>query len=103
MVSLFLQGFALLFVAFVIGLPLGHLLAKQVRRWVTPRRVETARILDTAAVDLTARPDPDDNQGIGQGIGQGIDSPSVLPWSESVTYPVSAFGRTTVSVRPDRP
>lgn len=94
MVSLFLQGFAMLAVAFVIGLPLGHLLAKRVRRWTAPRQIDTERVLDVAAIDMTARAEAEHSRF--------ISAPSVLPWSETVTYPVSDFARATLSARPER-
>ncbi len=78
MTSLMLQGFLILLVAFLIGLPLGDLLARQVRRWLKRPRTETERML--AMIALTPQ-----------------EAAPPLPPSPLI-YPVSAFGHTTVSM-----
>ncbi len=86
MISLMLQGFLILLITFGIGLPIGDLLARQVRRWLKRPRPETERVLTMMA---GATPEP--------------PSPAGQPLLQSapLIYPVSAFGLTTL-LRPVR-
>jgi hypothetical protein len=79
MISLYLQGFAMLLVAFLVGLPLGGLFARRLRRGRARSRPKTARVLNVAAVDITAvrreaMPKRDDSS-----------ESAALPWSDTVT------------------
>ncbi len=97
MVSLLLQGFIILLVAFVIGLPVGDLLARQVRRWFKRPRRETDRILAMvigAQPELSTPTTPPLPDPI---IPPNLSQADVLPWSGTLTYPASVFGHTTVS------
>jgi hypothetical protein len=81
-----LQGFLTLLAAFLFGLPLGDLLARQVRRRLKRPRPQTERVL---AMMAGATPAPSSPAG------------QPLPQSAPLIYPVSAFGQTTIS-RPVR-
>jgi hypothetical protein len=89
MISFLFQGFAMLLVAFLIGLPLGGLLARSVRGWL--RQVRTDRVLTVATVGRMASSNaaPDTS---------GAPPADILPWSEAMTYPSSVFGHATLSM-----
>jgi len=81
MISLMFQGFLILLVAFVIGLPVGDLLARQTHRWLRRPRPETERVLAMMA-GATPASDP------------SIPPEPVAP----LIYPASVFGHSTVSM-----
>jgi hypothetical protein len=78
MISLIFQGFLILLFAFLIGLPIGDLLARQLRRWLKRPRMETDRMLVMVAPSTPA-------------------SPPLAPPDLPLTYPVSVFGHSSVS------
>jgi hypothetical protein len=78
MILLMFQGFLILLAAFVIGLPIGDWLARGLRDRLRRPRQETERLLGmitSAAPSEATAPEP----------------------TSALTYPVSAFGHTTVS------
>ena len=78
MILLMFQGFLILLTAFVIGLPIGDWLARGLRDRLRRPRPETERLLGmitSAAPSEASAPDP----------------------TPALTYPVSAFGHTTIS------
>ncbi|MGN6209644.1 hypothetical protein [Asticcacaulis sp.] len=79
MILLILQGFLILLAAFVIGLPIGDWLARGLRDRLRRPRPETERLLAMIANSAPA------------------EVPPTEP-APSLTYPVSTFGNTTISV-----
>ena len=78
MILLMFQGFLILLTAFVIGLPIGDWLARGLRDRLRRPRPETERLLAMIASSTPAEAPP----------------PEPAP---ALTYPVSAFGHTTIS------
>jgi hypothetical protein len=78
MILLMFQGFLILLVAFVIGLPIGDWLARGLRDRLRRPRPETERLMGMIA---SAAPS---------------EAPAPEP-APTLTYPASAFGHTTIS------
>ncbi len=80
MISLMLKGFLILFIAFLIGLPIGDLMARQLRRWLRRPRPKNERVLTMIAGAMPAQPPSSPREP-----------------TPPLTYPVSVFGHTTTS------
>ena len=57
MISFMFQGFLILLIAFLLGLPVGDLIARLMRRWCRQPRPETERV-QTMMAGPTPGPDP---------------------------------------------
>ena len=78
MIWLMVQGFVILLIAFVIGLPIGDWLARGLRNRLRHPRPETERL-----VAMIASSTP-------------TEAPTPEP-APALTYPVSVFGHTSIS------